>query len=1021
VSVLFIDIVGSTDLGERLDPEPLRQILDQYFAMCTQVVTAHGGRVEKFIGDAVMAAFGVTHIREDDAVRAVRAAAGVLAGLRQLSAGLAASYGISLQVRCGVCSGDVMVTATPGGDFRIVGDAVNTAARLQTAASPGEILIGAHTAALVRAEVGLEQVPALRLKGKKAPVAAWRVTQASRPQQDDDAPVTAFIGREEELAELGRGFARVARDGQPGLVTVLGTPGIGKSRLVRQFLATLPAGEATVLSARCPPYGRGLTYTPLAHLLRSYPGGREALERSLAADSDLGTRAAAALGPLARERSPGEDEACDLASAVGVEEIAWAVRYLFELLARERPVVAVWEDLHWAEPTLLDLIDDLVTWLPGTPALLVCVARTELLEARPAWGGAHPGAASLELGPLREDQSAALVSEICARWDVVGHADDDLAARVADQCDGNPLFAELMLDVFAAAQPGVVIPPTVHALLGARIDQLPDDERWVLELAAAAGREFTSAELHDLARADQLGAARADALAAGLIRRRILRRTGPGAFRFDQSLMRDTAYTFTAKARRERYHLVLAGRLTPGAPGAPGALDATTDDAMAFAYHAEAACALRRELRPGAADLPALAPAAAQVLIAEGNRALARRDLPGAVALLERGRALLPAGDARHTAIALRVCDAAIALCREATARSALSAAESALPGDGRNTVTCAVQRLIVNLRLELDTPEAVAEQARATSAALDRDQADDLGWCRRYQLDAYLHLAAERAGAADEALRLALGRARAMADAYEEDRLLCAICEVAQWAPVHVRAGLGLCESLTERFAANRALLVPILAVRARLSALSGDLSAARESLASALSYSGDLHLDLASAVVLEVGGFVESLAGSHDRAQECYRKALEVLRAPVERPGVQALEAEIARELLGQGQVSAAEAAIGRIDTAGASLGLGTRVTLSSLRALVASARGDRIAALCHARDAADLVAGADDLCLAGDTLFDVAVVQLASGLTAEAAGSAALALDRYHAKGAALPAARVRAWLAAAGGPA
>jgi class 3 adenylate cyclase len=595
VSILFIDIVGSTELAERLDPEPLGQILDRYFATCAGVITEQGGMVEKFIGDAVMAAFGVTRVREDDAVRAVRAATGVLADLRQLSADLVASYNVSLETRCGICSGDVMVIAAPGGDFRVIGDAVNTASRLQAAARPGEILIGADTAALVRAQVSIEAVPPLRLKGKTDPVPAWRVTEAVRSRNNEDGdPAAAFIGRADELAELARGFAWVARRGQPGLMTVLGTPGIGKSRLVRQFLATLAATEATVLSSRCPPHGRGLTYTPLAELLHSYPGGSEALDRSLSADPDLGVRAAGILRPLSRVPPAAVSETSAPAATVGVEEIAWAVRYLLGLLARTAPVVMVWEDLHWAEPTLLDLIDDIVTRLPDTPVLVLCAARTELLVTRPSWGGGKPGATSIELGPLTEDQSAALVSELWSRWDVVGQADDDLADRIVRQCDGNPLFVELMLDVFAAVAPATAVPPTIHALLGARLDQLPADERQVLEMAAVAGREFTSAELRDLARADQMDGTHADTLIARLVRRGILRRAGAGSIRFDQSLMRDTAYTFTSKVRRERYHLLLAERFARGAARAPA------DDSMAFAYHTEAAFLLRRELRPGA-------------------------------------------------------------------------------------------------------------------------------------------------------------------------------------------------------------------------------------------------------------------------------------------------------------------------------------------------------------------------------------------------------------------------------------
>ena len=468
-------------------------------------------------------------------------------------------------------------------------------------------------------------------------------------------------------------------------------------------------------------------------------------------------------------------------------------------------------------------------------------------------------------------------------------------------------------------------------------------------MAAVIGREFTGTEVRMLARPGQAGGAPADMALARLVRRRILRRAGADAFRFDQSLMRDTAYTFTPKARREQWHLRLAEWLAPGT--------AAPDAALTFAYHAEAACLLRRELRPGDRDLPALASAAADALIAEGMRALARKDLPGAMALLERGRNLLPAGDARHITLALYICDAAIALWDEGRSLAALSAAQDALPGDHRNAVTCAIQRQITALRLGLATPEPVAARARAILDELSGDPDDDLGWCRYYQLEAYLNLAAEQAGAADEALRRALRRARALGNAYEEERLLCASCEMAQWAPVPVSTGLDLCATLTTRFAANRALQVPILVTMARLSALAGDLDAARQLLSTAQSYAGDLHLDLADAAVLAASGFVESLAGHHVRAAADFRRALAILRAAPARPGAQALEAEVARELLDEGDDGTAEVMLDGIETGEGPLEVGVRIAVTALRGRIASIRGHHALALRYADAAVEL----------------------------------------------------------------
>jgi class 3 adenylate cyclase/tetratricopeptide (TPR) repeat protein len=994
VSVLFVDLVGSTELAERLDPEPLRQVLDRYFAACTAVIAEYRGEVEKFIGDAVVAAFGTTLVREDDAMRAVRSAAGILDALRALRAELAASHHVALQARCGVYSGDVMVVTVPGGGFRVVGDAVNTASRLQNAAGPGEILIGERTAALVRGQLSTEPLPPLALKGKAQPVPAWRVVQPLQAVRDAAAPLAPLLGRGQELATLSCRLAEVTERRQPVLLTVLGAPGVGKSRLVREFLAGETASGSTVLSARCTSYARGLSYEPLAGLLRSGPGGWETAERLLLAGPGDGPRAAATLATVLGAPNGGEP------GPAGVEEISWAARRLIERLARDGTVVIVWEDLHWAEPTLLELIGDIDSWLAGVPALQVCVARNELLDACPGWGEGGRGAATLEVGPLDDQHSAALVAALIGQGDPAAHAGDDVSAQVVAACDGNPLFAELMVDVLAGAVPGTQVPPTVAALLGARLDQLPGDERRILEMAAVVGGEFTEEDLRDLC--DGPGGPSHRHAVASLVRRRILRPAGTAAFRFDQTLMRDTAYAFTPKSRREQWHQRLArGLAVPGG------------DRLALAYHAEAARELHRELRPGEPALPDLSAMAARALLEEGGLALARKDLPAALALLARGRTLLPAGDPRHARVALRACDAAIALGDPGQAEAALAAAEKATDGEPRTAAACAVQRLITALRLGLASGGEVAAGTGSIAARLDGDQGDDLGWCRFHQLRAYLHLEDERAGSADEEFELALGRAGKLADDYEEERLLCARCEVAQWAPVPVARGLELCEGLTARLAANRALQVPVLVASGRLLALGGDLDAARRSLASALAYAGDLRLDLADAVAAAASGFVEALAGDHPRAEEHYRRGLAIMADPPGQPAARAMAAEIARALLAQRRAAEAAAFLDQAE-AGADAGpVGMRIVAGALRALIAAGSGNQEAALRQAEGAAVLAAGTQDPCLRGEALFALARVRRATGL--DPAASAAAAVEQFEAKGAVLPAAGVRRWLA------
>jgi tetratricopeptide (TPR) repeat protein len=780
------------------------------------------------------------------------------------------------------------------------------------------------------------------------------------------------------------------------LVTVLGVPGIGKSRLVQEFTGTLPDGAATVLSGRCSAYGKGITYKPLAEMLGSFPGGWPALARLL----DPGSLAARALATVMANDAgtPGT------AGTAGTEDIASAVRSLLDAMGQDRPVIMVWEDLHWSEETLLDLIDDVATWLTDVPALMLCVARGELLERRPAWGGGKPCAMTLDLGPMTYEQSAELVGHLATREEVRAHDHAGTYERIAAQCDGNPLFAELIMDVFTETAPDIQVPPTIHALLGARLDQLAGAERKLVELAAMVGRDFTRELLQVMAGADGLAEPAAAELIATLIRRRILLRGPAGTIRFAQTLLRETAYEFTPKARREHWHDFLATWYT------------RHGDAMAVAYHVEAVWRLRKELRPGDPALPTLAAAAAGTLTAEGMSALARKDLPAAVQLLERARDLLPAGDPRHTALALHICDAGLWLWDVDSCLAALAAADAALPGDRRNAVTCAIQRLIVSLRLGLAPPAQVAADAADLAADLASDPGDDLGWCRLHQLQGYVQLIGEHVAAADAALRLGLARARAMADGYEEDRLLCAICELAQWAPVPVGTGLELCDALSVRFAGNRALLVPVLVTQANLLTLAGDIDAARRSLATAAEYTGELHGDLADAAMMEAAGLAESLSGRHDRAEACYRRGLNVLRASERAPDTQNIEVVMARELFEQGRAGDAASALDRMEADAGVSSPRARIAAAALRGRIASAMGRHDAAIAAATAARSLSEGTDDLRLAGEANFDLAVVLRAAGRAGDAASAGLAALRSFEAKGATLLAGRVRAWLCA-----
>ncbi len=375
VTIVFADVSGSTALGERLDAEAVRRVMGRWFESARMVLERHGGTVEKFVGDAVMAVFGIPTLHEDDALRAVRAAAELETALAELNAALERDHGVRLEVRTGVNTGEVVAGE---GETLATGDAVNVAARLEQAAQPGEILLGPDTYHLVRDAVAADPVRSLRLKGKAEPVEARRL-RSVRPgvagvERRLDAPL---VGRTLELAQLRQAYERTVRERRASLFTLLGPAGIGKSRLVDEFSNSID-GEATVLRGHCLPYGEGITFWPLVEMLQG--SGREApgerVRELLAGDPDadlVAARLGVAVG--------GTD------AAGSTEDAFWAVRKLFERVARMGPLVVVVDDLHWAEPTFLDLIDHVADWSRQAPILLLCVARPELLEARPTWGG----------------------------------------------------------------------------------------------------------------------------------------------------------------------------------------------------------------------------------------------------------------------------------------------------------------------------------------------------------------------------------------------------------------------------------------------------------------------------------------------------------------------------------------------------------------------------------------------------------------------------------------------------------
>jgi class 3 adenylate cyclase/tetratricopeptide (TPR) repeat protein len=584
VTVVFCDVTGSTELGETTDPEALRGLLARYFERMKGIVESHGGSVEKFIGDAVMAVFGVPVTHEDDALRACRAAVEMRDALPEL--GIAG--------RIGANTGEV-VTGTE--ERLATGDAVNVAARLEQAAQPGEVLIGEETLGLVRAAVEVGDERRLELKGKADPVPAWPLLTV--PGELERRFATPMVGRDRELQGLRDAFARATADRSCQLFTVLGSAGVGKSRLAAEFLSGL---DARVVRGRCLSYGEGITYWPVVEILKqldTLPEGEAA-------------------GPL--RFVLGESD-----SGAAPDQIAWSFRKLLEQEAQAQPLVCVLDDIHWGEETLLDLVEHLADLSQDAPLLLLCMARPELLERRPSWGGGKWNATTVLLEPLDAGETERLITEL-------GGVEDELRERILQVAEGNPLFLEEMLALVRdSGGAAVEVPPTIQALLAARLDQLDPDERSVLERGSVEGRTFHRGAVVALADGD----GSVDQRLTALVRKQLVRPdrpqlTGDDAYRFRHLLIRDAAYEALPKASRADLHRRFATWLEKH-----GRDLAELEEILG--YHLEQAALYVAQLGQ---DDPELALDAGERLGLAGKRAAWRGDFTAAVVLLERGLAL---------------------------------------------------------------------------------------------------------------------------------------------------------------------------------------------------------------------------------------------------------------------------------------------------------------------------------------------------------------------------------------------
>jgi class 3 adenylate cyclase/tetratricopeptide (TPR) repeat protein len=946
VTVVFADIAGLNELIDRVAPETARNLMARYFREMRRVLERHGGMVEKFIGDAVMAVFGVPVVHEDDAARAIRASVEMVDASTRLNAVCTRRWGITLGIRIGAATGEVLADDPLSRQAFVTGEAVHVAARLQQAAKPGEILIGHTTRTLAGDAVAAVEIAPLAVKGKHALVNAFRVlTITTRDRPVSPGAGSPFVGREPELRLLHEAFARCVDEPSCQLVTIIGEPGIGKSRLVREALTVIRAA-ARIIVGRCPPYGEGITYLPLRDIVRQLaPAGRDqlaALVKSHEADM-VADRLAGAVG-LSDASAP-------------VEETNWAARQLLVSLARHQPLVVVLDDLHWAEPTFLDLVDYVATSAPGVPLLIICLARPELLEASPRWQAPPANAANVTLGPLDDWEARALVAQ--TRPD--GDLEEEAAGRVLAAAEGNPLFLEQLLAIQAEDGAKVGLPPTIQAVLAARIDRLPPLERAVLQRAAVQGRFFSRRALREVVPIQDPAAL--DETIAALERRALLwsdphALDGTDGVRFTHGLVRDTAYQLLPKAQRSQLHERQAAWL-----------ERTADQRLAeleevIGYHLEQAYHYQVELGRVGAHQRVLGADAARRLVRSGRRALARNDLPAAVKLLERAAALPIHHDGQRA-------DLLGSLGAALTEAGRLTEADQILQEAVGSARRLADQRLEAHalvgqlfLRIQLDPQPAVTE-ARVTGERMQQifEDADDArGLCKLWRLRALIHWLEGNCTAADLAWSHAADQARETGDDRERNEILSWIASSAFVGPIPAGQAIHRCEVIRQQAREDRRSAAATMYPLAGLYAMTGRFDTARQLLDIGYRTLEDLGFITLCASFTQFDGFVETLAGDLQRAEERLRIGIHRLEEMGEKAFASSSAALLADVLHQQGRNHEAQQFVDRSQETAASEDLAAQIAWRTVQAKLLTTTGNLEAAEALARHAVFLAARTD-----------------------------------------------------------
>jgi DNA-binding SARP family transcriptional activator len=948
LTVVFVDVVDSTTLAAELDPEAYRGVLRRYYRVARPVLERHGGTVEKFIGDAVVAVFGVPEQHEDDALRAVRAAIELRERIAELNVELEEAHGVTIRIRIGVNTGEAIAGEPGSGQSFATGYAVNVAAKLEQAAPPDGILVGHGTYRLVRDAVTAEAAEPLVLGGKAAPIPTIRIDAlapgAPGVARRLDAPL---VGRSDELAALLRAFDEARERQELRLVTVVGEAGVGKTRLANELAASVRE-SATILVGRCVSYGEGATYLPVAEVVRTLaPDGSEAAIAALL---------------------PGEPDARHVARRVrellGWVEGAppagegfWAVRRLLKAVARGRPLLLLLDDVHWAEPTLLDLVEHLVAQSHKVPIVVLCLARPEPAGVRPSWP------APLALAPLSDDESDELVANLPGAAELP-EAD---RGRIVELAEGNALFAEQLLAYVLESDESALeeVPTTVETLLASRLDRLPAEERGVLERAAVVGRDFWPSAVAELSERDVAGELEA-LTARGLVRPS---RSARDLLRFHHVLIRDVAYAGITKERRSKLHERVAQWLE--------GREAGRDEILG--YHLEQAYRYRTELGPADEHAHRLAGAAGERLATAGIDAWKRSDAPAAANLLGRSASLLPVSERRADVL----CELALALVLAGGGSMFRETLEEAL----KVALAAGSRRTELRARVELayaglfgvgglqGTADKVLEAASAAIPVLE-EFGDDRALGRTWYAVAEVQNVRLNNRARGEAAGTALRHYRRAG--FSPSVCLTGQAAALYYGPTPAPQATRRCQQLTEEAVDDRQATASVLLFVAGLRAMRNEFEEGRRLTDEAQTTFEELGASFSLAgPVRALRADIERLAGDLAAAETLLRESRDALETMGQEGYVATRNAQLADVLYEQGRFEESErlAQLARAESLPEDLF--TEACWRSVSARLRARQGAIVEAEALGRQALELVASTDALNLQAKATLDFAVV--------------------------------------------